>query len=115
MATTKRRRPASCGASVREAGRSGLLLAQGFVDEQQDDRADDGNDEAEHAASVVTPFLLPDTPVVAWWPDAAPAAPAEDPLGRLALRRLSTTSHSTWIVSPAKHGFSTFSSMLRNA
>jgi glucose-6-phosphate dehydrogenase assembly protein OpcA len=43
---------------------------------------------ANHAASVVLPFLLPDTPVVAWWPGAAPAIPAEDPLGRLATRRI---------------------------
>ncbi|KAA0112362.1 glucose-6-phosphate dehydrogenase assembly protein OpcA [Mycolicibacterium sp. P1-5] len=41
-----------------------------------------------HAASVVLPFLLPDTPVVAWWPGVAPANPAEDPLGRLAIRRI---------------------------
>ena len=27
---------------------------------------------AKHASSVVTPFLLPDTPVVTWWPDVAP-------------------------------------------
>jgi len=43
---------------------------------------------AAHADSVVLPFLLPDTPVVAWWPRLAPAVPAQDPLGRLALRRL---------------------------
>jgi glucose-6-phosphate dehydrogenase assembly protein OpcA len=41
-----------------------------------------------HASSVVLPFLLPDTPVVAWWPGTAPAVPAEDPLGRLAIRRI---------------------------
>ncbi|WP_167102512.1 glucose-6-phosphate dehydrogenase assembly protein OpcA [Mycobacterium sp. DL592] len=41
-----------------------------------------------HASSVVLPFLLPDTPVVAWWPGAAPAVPAQDPLGRLAIRRI---------------------------
>ncbi|BBX07602.1 glucose-6-phosphate dehydrogenase assembly protein OpcA [Mycolicibacterium aichiense] len=41
-----------------------------------------------HASSVVLPFLLPDTPVVAWWPGVAPAKPAEDPLGRLAIRRI---------------------------
>ncbi|WP_179473391.1 glucose-6-phosphate dehydrogenase assembly protein OpcA [Mycolicibacterium vinylchloridicum] len=41
-----------------------------------------------HANSVVLPFLLPDTPVVAWWPGTAPAIPAEDPLGRLAIRRI---------------------------
>lgn len=41
-----------------------------------------------HASSVVLPFLLPDTPVVAWWPGTAPKIPAEDPLGRLAIRRI---------------------------
>ncbi|MFT3662270.1 MAG: glucose-6-phosphate dehydrogenase assembly protein OpcA [Gordonia sp. (in: high G+C Gram-positive bacteria)] len=43
---------------------------------------------AEHAHSVVTPFLLPDTPVVTWWPGRAPDRPAEDRLGRLASRRI---------------------------
>ena len=43
---------------------------------------------AAHASSVVLPFLLPDTPVVAWWPGVAPAVPAQDPLGRLAIRRI---------------------------
>lgn len=41
-----------------------------------------------HAASVVMPFLLADTPVVAWWPREAPPIPAEDPIGRLAQRRI---------------------------
>jgi len=44
---------------------------------------------ASHASSVVLPFLLPDTPVVVWWPGTAPAVLAEDPLGRLAIRRIS--------------------------
>ncbi len=43
---------------------------------------------AAHANSVVLPLLLPDTPVVAWWPGAAPAVPAQDPVGQLANRRL---------------------------
>ncbi len=43
---------------------------------------------AAHASSVVLPFLLPDTPVVAWWPGEPPDVPAEDPLGRLAIRRI---------------------------
>ena len=30
---------------------------------------------ADHASSVVLPFLLPDTPVVAWWPAALPRFP----------------------------------------
>ncbi len=48
---------------------------------------------ADHAASVVVPFLLPDIPVVAWWPDIAPAEPAQDPLGRLALRRITDATN----------------------
>ncbi|MCK0440598.1 glucose-6-phosphate dehydrogenase assembly protein OpcA [Gordonia alkaliphila] len=43
---------------------------------------------ADHPHAVVTPFLLPDTPVVTWWPGRAPARPAADPLGRLASRRI---------------------------
>ncbi|WP_066904165.1 glucose-6-phosphate dehydrogenase assembly protein OpcA [Millisia brevis] len=45
-------------------------------------------DLASHEAAVVIPFLLPDTPVVVWWPEAAPDVPAEDPLGALAKRRI---------------------------
>lgn len=47
-----------------------------------------------HASSVVLPFLLPDTPVVAWWPGVAPAVPAEDPLGQLAVRRITDATAS---------------------
>lgn len=49
-------------------------------------------DLADHPASVATPLLLPDAPVVAWWPGAAPDAPAEDPIGRLAQRRITDSS-----------------------
>lgn len=44
--------------------------------------------------SLVAPLLLPDTPVVAFWPGQPPTAPSEHPLGRLALRRL-TDSRQT--------------------
>lgn len=47
---------------------------------------------ADHAASVVLPFLLPDTPVVAWWPAGGPDVPANDPLGRLAIRRITNAT-----------------------
>ncbi|MEU9178199.1 glucose-6-phosphate dehydrogenase assembly protein OpcA [Streptomyces sp. NPDC048550] len=42
----------------------------------------------EQAGSVVLPLLVPDAPVVAWWPGDAPADPARDPLGALAQRRI---------------------------
>ena len=43
---------------------------------------------ADNAASVTVPFLLPDTPIVAWWPGEPPSNPAQDPIGRLATRRI---------------------------
>ncbi|KWX25027.1 MULTISPECIES: glucose-6-phosphate dehydrogenase assembly protein OpcA [Mycolicibacterium] len=46
-----------------------------------------------HASSVVLPFLLPDTPVVAWWPAVAPKVPAQDPLGKLAIRRITDATN----------------------
>jgi glucose-6-phosphate dehydrogenase assembly protein OpcA len=46
-----------------------------------------------HANSVVIPFLLPDIPVVAWWPDIAPQVPAQDPLGKLAIRRITDATN----------------------
>jgi glucose-6-phosphate dehydrogenase assembly protein OpcA len=42
----------------------------------------------EHVDSVVTPLLVPDTPVVVWWPGKAPEAPAADALGKLGQRRI---------------------------
>jgi glucose-6-phosphate dehydrogenase assembly protein OpcA len=41
-----------------------------------------------HADSVVMPLLVPDTPVVTWWPRGGPAVPSGDPLGLLAQRRV---------------------------
>ncbi|MEU9448443.1 glucose-6-phosphate dehydrogenase assembly protein OpcA [Streptomyces sp. NPDC048277] len=46
---------------------------------------------ADHADSVVLPLLLPDAPVVVWWPVNAPIDPAKDPLGALAQRRVTDT------------------------
>ncbi|WP_428340142.1 glucose-6-phosphate dehydrogenase assembly protein OpcA [Mycobacterium sp.] len=48
---------------------------------------------AGHDGSVVVPFLLPDIPVVVWWPDVAPAVPAQDPLGQLAIRRITDATN----------------------
>lgn len=49
---------------------------------------------ADHAQSVVLPLLLPDAPVVVWWPVDAPLDPAGDPLGALAQRRVTDTYSS---------------------
>lgn len=49
---------------------------------------------AKQQASVVLPLLLPDTPVVVWWPADAPELPAEDPVGRMANRRITDAAPS---------------------
>lgn len=45
-------------------------------------------DAASNLESLVTGLLLPDAPVVAWWPEQAPDDPATSPLGRIAQRRI---------------------------
>ena len=46
---------------------------------------------AEHTDTLVVPFLLPDVPVVAWWPGQPPANPFDSPIGRLATARVTNT------------------------
>ena len=47
---------------------------------------------ANHPASVIRPLLLPDSPVVIWWPGKAPTDQAADELAQLTLRRLTDAS-----------------------
>lgn len=42
--------------------------------------------------SLVTGLLLPDAPVVVWWPNTAPGRPGADPLGRIAQRRITDSA-----------------------
>jgi glucose-6-phosphate dehydrogenase assembly protein OpcA len=46
----------------------------------------------QHADSVVAPLLVPDVPVVTWWPDEVPEVPAKHPLGALAQRRVTDSA-----------------------
>jgi len=47
---------------------------------------------AGHGHSVVVPLLLPDSPVVAWWPNQSPADLSADPIGRMAQRRITDSA-----------------------
>jgi glucose-6-phosphate dehydrogenase assembly protein OpcA len=49
---------------------------------------------AGHGESVLVPLLLPDAPVVVWWPRECPEIPAEDPIGRMAQRRITNSEGS---------------------
>ena len=44
---------------------------------------------------LVTGLLLPDAPVVAWWPTATPEALSDSPIGRIATRRISDASQQS--------------------
>lgn len=43
---------------------------------------------SDQGGSIIVPLLLPDAPIVAWWPGEPPTSPAEDPVGSVAGRRI---------------------------
>lgn len=47
---------------------------------------------AGHPDTILTPLLLPDTPIVAWWPGDPPADPSLDPVGAMAQRRITDSA-----------------------
>jgi glucose-6-phosphate dehydrogenase assembly protein OpcA len=75
--------PARVDAEIRvggDAGASEVIVLRAYGDAASDPE------------SLVTGLLLPDAPVVTWWPGIAPAVPADSPLGRLAYRRITDSS-----------------------
>ncbi|MDH6134504.1 glucose-6-phosphate dehydrogenase assembly protein OpcA [Kitasatospora sp. MAA4] len=93
-----REHPSRILAVIKRAGRSPRARAGARLDAEILVGADTGSGETailrmhgelvSHAQSVVLPLLLPDAPVVVWWPENAPAHPAQDPLGAIAQRRI---------------------------
>jgi glucose-6-phosphate dehydrogenase assembly protein OpcA len=49
---------------------------------------------AAHPASVIRPLLLPDSPVVIWWPGKGPDNRTGDELAKLAMRRMTDAAAS---------------------
>ena len=43
---------------------------------------------ARESVSLVSALLLPDAPIVVWWPNGVPENPAQTPLGKIAHRRI---------------------------
>ncbi|NMI01898.1 glucose-6-phosphate dehydrogenase assembly protein OpcA [Pseudonocardia acidicola] len=81
LARGQRRAAARLDAQIRvggDAGASEVIVLRGYGQLAAD----------EPGAGMVMPLLLPDAPVVAWWPGDAPAVPSEDAIGRLAQRRI---------------------------
>ncbi|MDT0118256.1 glucose-6-phosphate dehydrogenase assembly protein OpcA [Microbacterium sp. PRF11] len=60
-----------------------------------------------NAESLVTGLLLPDAPVVAWWPATAPADPSRSAIGRIAQRRITDASSqadpAAWVAQLGEH------------
>ena len=59
-----------------DAGASEVIVLKAYGDMASDEEG------------LVTGLLLPDAPVVAWWPGAAPEVVSASPLGRIAQRRI---------------------------
>jgi glucose-6-phosphate dehydrogenase assembly protein OpcA len=87
LARGQRRAAPRLDAQIRvggDAGASEVVVLRGY-----------GQLAAEEAgAGMVMPLLLPDAPVVAWWPGEAPAVPSTDPIGKLAQRRITDSLSS---------------------
>ncbi len=47
---------------------------------------------ADQGGPIVVPLLLPDAPIVAWWPGEPPVSPTDDPVGSVAGRRITDVS-----------------------
>lgn len=45
----------------------------------------------EHADTLITPLLLPDAPIVVWWPAVVPLVPSATGIGAMAQRRITDT------------------------
>jgi glucose-6-phosphate dehydrogenase assembly protein OpcA len=48
----------------------------------------------EHGSSLIVPLLLPDAPIVVWWPGLPPEAPSQDRIGRMATRRITDVAQA---------------------
>src|SRR5690606_20974085 len=52
-------------------------------------------EQVNHADTLVTPLLLPDAPIVAWWPATVPADASAMGIGKMAARRITDTKGET--------------------
>ena len=66
-----------------DAGASEVIVVRAYGDAARDQE------------SLVTGLLLPDAPVVAWWPGAAPDSVSDSAIGRIAQRRITDAASSS--------------------
>ncbi|MFM6963472.1 MAG: glucose-6-phosphate dehydrogenase assembly protein OpcA [Micrococcales bacterium] len=76
---TKTKKAAKLDAQIRvggDAGASEVIILRGH------------GEAGDHPEGLVTGLLLPDAPVVAWWPDGAPENVGASAIGKIATRRI---------------------------
>ncbi len=66
-----------------DAGASEVVVVKAYGDAAGDEE------------SLIMGLLLPDAPVVAWWPGAAPDVVSQSPIGRIAQRRITDAASAT--------------------
>ena len=66
-----------------DAGASEVIVVRAYGDAARDQE------------SLVTGLLLPDAPVVAWWPGVAPDSVSDSAIGRIAQRRITDAASSS--------------------
>lgn len=65
-----------------DAGASELIILRGY------------GSAAVATESLISGLLLPDSPIVAWWPHSVPENPAEHSIGRIAQRRITDSARA---------------------
>lgn len=65
-----------------EAGASELVILHGW------------GESAQPTESLLSGLLLPDAPIVAWWPHALPSSASENSIGRIAARRITDSARA---------------------
>jgi glucose-6-phosphate dehydrogenase assembly protein OpcA len=82
----RQREAAKLDAEIRvggDAGASEVIVLRAYGDTAADEEG------------LVTGLLLPDAPVVVWWPRHAPVSPSRSPLGSIAQRRITDAAAAT--------------------
>ncbi|WP_345750011.1 glucose-6-phosphate dehydrogenase assembly protein OpcA [Microbacterium rhizophilus] len=80
-----------------DAGASEVIVLQAY------------GDAAGNESTLLTGLLLPDAPVVAWWPDEPPQRPGASALGRIAQRRITDTATAPYSSDRLTHLESSYS------
>lgn len=74
-----------------DAGASELIILRGW------------GSASKPTESLIAGLLLPDSPIVVWWPHSVPANPTEDSIGKIAQRRITDSARANDPMSALKH------------